>query len=88
MSSRSVDAADSKIPCGTTEVHASRLCTNALTNDSNAAAPTRMKLPALSRPARPVAKSINSKMTAMRVTISPAVMSQAEKLAHCQSAVV
>ena len=29
-----VDTADSKIPCGTTEVHASRLCTNALTKDS------------------------------------------------------
>ena len=83
-----VDTPDSSIPCGTTEVHASRLCTNALTKDSKAAAVTRMKEPVLSRPARPVAKSINRKMTATNVTIRPAVMSQAEKFAYCQSAVV
>ena len=69
-----VDTVDSKIPCGTTELHASRLCTNALTKDSKAAAATRTQEPVLSRPARPVAKSISSKMTATSVTIRPAVM--------------
>ena len=51
-------------------------------------AATRMKDAQLSRRARRVAKSTSSKIPATSVTIKPAVMSQAEKFAHCQSDVV
>ena len=49
-----MDAADSTIPCGTTDVHASRLWMNTLTKDNKPAAATSIRETVLSRLARPV----------------------------------
>ena len=78
---------DSIRPCGTTEVQASRLWTNTLSSDSSATPANAIKCTQLTAPARPSAKSRSSATPASSARMSPAVISQTEKLAHCMSAV-
>src|ERR1700761_3802484 len=82
--SRIVTITESEIPCGTTEVQASRLWTKTFRRERRAAAATRRKEIQLMRPARPVNKSTIKAIVATRARTRPAAISHADALAHCQ----